>query len=157
MRSFDQLDRKILNLFQSNTRLTSHEIGEQVTLSATACQRRLNRMRDEGYIEQEVAIVSPRLVGRPLILIVQVFLERGDSALIQRFKKLVHERPEIMQVYYVTGQADFMLIISMSSMEEYDKFTTDVFFDNPDVKNFETSTVMDRTKIGFHIPLGHID
>ncbi len=156
MNSIDRLDRQILELFQSNTRLTTGEIGERVGLSPTACQRRLNRMRRDGCIEQEIAIVSPKLVGRPLIMMVQVFLERGESSLIQRFKHLIRQRDEIMQAYYVTGEADFLMLVSMRDMEEYEKFTLDVFFDNPDVKSFVTSTVMDRTKVGFALPIEQI-
>lgn len=155
MNSIDRMDRRILELFQSNTRLTTREIGEQVGLSSTVCQRRLNRMRRDGYIEQEIAIVSPKLAGRPLIMVVQVFLERGESSLIQRFKQLIHQRDEIMQAYYVTGEADFLMLVSMRDMEEYEKFTLEVFFDNPDVKSFETSIVMDRTKVGFGLPIRH--
>ena len=153
MRSIDRFDRHILDLFQSNTRLTTSEISERIGLSPTACQRRLNRMRGDGYIEQEIAVVSPKLVGRPLIMVVQVFLERGESSLIQKFKHLIRQRDEIMQAYYVTGEADFLMLVSMRDMEEYEKFTHEVFFDNPDVKNFETSTVMDRTKVGFALPI----
>lgn len=156
MRPIDRFDRQILDLFQSNTRLTTREIGDRIGLSPTACQRRLNRMRGDGYIEQEIAVVSPKLAGRPLIMVVQVYLERGESSLIQRFKDLIHQRGEIMQAYYVTGEADFLMLVSMRDMEEYEKFTLEVFFDNLDVKSFETSTVMDRTKVGFGLPIEHI-
>ena len=58
-----------------------------------------------------------------------------------------------MQAYYVTGEADFPMPVSMRDMEEYGAFTHEVFFDDADVKNFETSIVMDRTKVGFRLPI----
>jgi len=149
---FDRLDRKILDLFQSDTRMTTTALGDAVGLSATACQRRLNRMRRDGVIEKEIAVVSPKSVGRPMTMIVEVILERGESRLIENFKTLTKTRPEIQQCYYVTGRADFIIVVSMADMEEYEQFTKDVFFDNPDVKSFETSTVMNRTKIGYGVP-----
>lgn len=149
----DQLDRKLLNAFQGNTRQTTNALGDEIGLSATACQRRLNRMRKEGVIEKEVAILNPKKVDRSMTLIVEVILERGDSALIAAFKRKVHKLPEVAQCYYVTGRADFFMIVTMRDMEEYDEFTRDVFFDDPAVKSFETSTVMDRTKVGFSLPL----
>lgn len=148
----DRFDRKILDLLQENARLTSREIGERVGLSATSCQRRINRMRTYGIIEREIAVVSPKAVGRSLLIVIDVVLERGDSSLINRFRKRIVKRPEVMQAYYLTGQLDFMLIVSMEDMEEYDAFTREMFFDNEDVFKFETKTVMDRTKTGFAIP-----
>lgn len=149
----DRLDRKILDLFQRDTRLTTAALGEAVGLSPTACQRRLNRMRNNGVIEREIALVSPRAAGRPLTLIVEVVMERGDSRIMDDFKRLARNRSEILQCYYTTGKPDFVLLVSMTDMEEYDKFTREVFFDNPDVKIFETFTVQSRTKVGFDLPL----
>ncbi|TIQ75268.1 MAG: AsnC family transcriptional regulator, partial [Mesorhizobium sp.] len=62
----DRVDRKLLNAVQRDNRLTTAELGELAGLSATACQRRLKRLRDEGVIEADVAIVSPQAVGRPM-------------------------------------------------------------------------------------------
>lgn len=149
----DGFDRRILDLFQRNTRLTSAALGEAVGLSPTACQRRLNRMRTLGVIESEITVVSPKAVGRPLTLIVEVVMERGDSRMMADFKKLAKTREEIVQCYYTTGRPDFFLIVSMKDMDEYDRFTQEVFFDNPDVKIFETFTVQNRTKVGLSIPI----
>jgi len=153
MDSLDQLDRKILHVMQRDTRLTTNTIGEAVGLSATACQRRINRMRRDGIVESEVAILSPKKTGRPMLMVVEVTLTRGDSRLIERFKSLARRRDEVMQCFYVTGRSDFILQVSMTDMEEYEAFTKDVFFDNPDVQSFETSTVMDRVKTGLAIPV----
>lgn len=149
----DRLDRKLLALFHRDTRVTTADLGEKIGLSATACQRRLNRMRRDGIIEREIALVSPKSVDRPVTLIVEVVLERGTSGLIESFKKLARSRPEISQCYYVTGRADFILVVSMPDMERYAAFMREVFFDNPDVKSFETSTVVNRTKVGFDLPI----
>ncbi|MER8827968.1 Lrp/AsnC family transcriptional regulator [Mesorhizobium sp. M0938] len=149
----DKIDRKLLGIFQQNTRQTTSELGERVGLSATSCQRRLAKLREAGVIEAEVAILSPKAVGRPLTLIVEVILEKGQSDLVSRFRTLAGSRPEISQCYYVTGRADFLLVISMTNMEEYDEFTKAYFFDNPDVRSFETSVVMSRAKAGLSIPV----
>ncbi len=153
MVQLDQFDRKILRLFQADTRLTTSAIGDEVGLSATACQRRINRMRKNGVIEAEIAVLSPKGIERPMTMIVEVMLERGEARLIENFKALARNREEIQQCYYVTGRADFIIVVSMSDMEEYEIFIKEVFFDNPDVKSFETSTVMNRTKIGFNLPV----
>ena len=153
METLDRLDRKILGILQQDSHTTSNAMGEAVGLSATACQRRINRMRRDGTIEREVAILSPKKTGRPMLMVVEVTLTRGDSKLIDRFKASARRRDEVMQCFYVTGRADFVLLISMTDMEEYEAFTKEMFFDNPDVQSFETSTVMDRVKTGLAIPV----
>ncbi|MER9108692.1 Lrp/AsnC family transcriptional regulator [Mesorhizobium sp. M0848] len=149
----DRIDRKILIAVQRNNRLTTDELGELAGLSATACQRRLKRLRDEGVIEADVAIVSPGAVGRPMLMLVSISLERDRSDIIDRFKQAIRRTPEIMSAYYVTGEADFVLIISVRDMVEYEAFTRRFFYENPDIKGFSTMVVMDRTKVSLAIPI----
>jgi Lrp/AsnC family leucine-responsive transcriptional regulator len=106
----DAFDRKLLALVQENARLTADQLGERVGLSASACHRRLKRLRDSGVIE-------------------------------------------VMQCYYVTGDADFVIILTARDMKSYERFTQRFFFDNPQVRRFHTYVVMDRAKVGLAVPL----
>lgn len=151
--ALDDLDFKILDLVQRDNRLTSEAIGERVNLSPTAVQRRLKRLREARVIEADVAIVSPKAVGRNLQMMVMVSLERERADIIDRFKRSLRATPEVMSGYSVTGEADFVLFVSASDMEDYEAFTRRFFYGNPDVKNFKTMVVMDRVKVGFELPL----
>lgn len=153
----DERDRAILDLVQRDNRLTSDAIGERVGLGATAVQRRLKRLRDVGVIEADVAIVSPKAVGRGLMMMVKVSLERERADIIDRFKRSLRATPEAMNGYSVTGEADFVLVVSATDMEDYEAFTRRFFCGNHDIKNFKTMVVMDRVKIGFALPLGEPD
>ncbi|AMX95438.1 MULTISPECIES: Lrp/AsnC family transcriptional regulator [Mesorhizobium] len=149
----DRIDRKILNVVQRNNRLTTEELGELAGLSATACQRRLKRLRDAGVIEADVAIVSPEAVGRPLLLLVSITLERDRADIIDRFKQAIRRTPEIMNAYYVTGEADFIITVSAQDMAEYEAFTRRFFYEHLEVKGFKTIVVMDRIKASFALPI----
>ena len=151
--ALDRLDLKILDLVQRDNRLTSEVLGERVGLSATAVQRRLKRLRETGVIEADVAVVSPKAVGQRVQMLVMVSLERERADIIDRFKKSIRATPEVMNGYYVTGEADFMLVVTTRDMEDYELFTRRFFYDNPDIKNFKTMVVMDRVKVGFALPL----
>lgn len=153
MPSLDRFDLHILDLVQRDNRLTSDALGDRVGLSATAVQRRLKRMREDGVIEADVSIVAPKSVGRRVHMIVMVSLERERADIIDRFKKNIRATPEVMNGYYVTGEADFLLVITAEDMEDYEAFTRRFFYDNPDIKNFKTMVVMDRVKAGFGLPL----
>ncbi|WIY24130.1 Lrp/AsnC family transcriptional regulator [Parasedimentitalea psychrophila] len=152
MFKLDDFDRKILHEVQLNNQLTSAQLSEKIGLSPTSTQRRLNRLRSEKVIEAEVAIVSGAAVGRSLTMMIAVTLERERSDIIDHFKKSVRREPVVMSAYYVTGDNDFILIVSVKDMEEYEEFTRSFLYNNPDIKGFKTTVVMDRIKASFYIP-----
>ncbi|MBB4375072.1 ArsR family transcriptional regulator [Bradyrhizobium sp. CCBAU 11386] len=150
---YDRIDARILEIVQKNNRLTSETIGELAGLSATACQRRLKRLRSEGIIEADVSIVSPKAVGRPIQMLVLVTLERERSDIIDKFKKAIRSSADVVNGFYVTGDADFVLYVTARTMEDYEHFTRRFFYENSDIKGFKTMVIMDRVKAGFGIPI----
>ena len=138
---------------QTDTRRTARELSEAVGLSPSACMRRLNRLRETGIIEAEIAVVSPAAVGHRLTMVVEVSLERERPDIMSDFKKAMRMTPEVIQCYYVTGEVDFILIVTVKSMSDYEAFTNDFLFNNKNIKRFNTLVVMDRVKIGLSVPL----
>jgi len=153
MTVLDRADLSLLQAVQSNNRLTSEELAGLVNLSPTACQRRLKRLRAKGVIEADVSILSPRAVGRQVTMIVLVSLERERADIVDRFKAAIRNTSEVMIGYYVTGDADFLLIVTARDMEEYEQFTRRFFYENHDIKGFKTMVVMDRVKASFALPI----
>ncbi|MUZ75636.1 winged helix-turn-helix transcriptional regulator [Agrobacterium vitis] len=142
-----------MELVQKNNRLTSDVIGDQVGLSATACQRRLKRLRSEGIIESDVSIVSAKAIGRPIQMLVLVTLERERIDIIDKFKKEIKSSAEITTGFYITGDADFLLYITARSMEDYEEYTRRFFYENQHIKSVKTMVVVDRVKAGFALPI----
>ena len=149
----DNLDLKLLDLIQVNSRLTADQLSEHVCLSSSACQRRLKRLRKDGVIESEVAIISPAKVGRRLTMIVEVTLERERPDIIDKFKKLMINTPEVQQCYYVTGSVDLIVILTVQDIEDYDHFSKRFFFEDSNIRRFNTLVVTDRIKTGFYVPV----
>ena len=149
----DNFDFKLLNLMQVNARRTAEELSEEVGLSPSACLRRLNRLRETGVIEAEIAVVSPAAVGQRLTMVVEVSLERERPDIMSDFKKAMRATPEVVQCYYVTGEVDFILIVSVKSMSDYEIFTNDFLFNNKNIRRFSTLVVMDRVKVGLAVPI----
>lgn len=153
MAELDRADIALLEAMQRNNRLTSEELARMVNLSPTACQRRLKRLRADGVIEADVSIISPKAVGRQTTMIVLVSLERERADIVDRFKASIRNTREVMIGYYVTGDADFILVVTAKDMEEYEQFTRRFFYENTDIKGFKTLVVMDRVKAGFAFPI----
>lgn len=149
----DLIDSRLLQAVQRNNRLTSDELAEIAGLSPTACQRRMKRLRESGVIEADISVISPKAVGRPITMLVLVSLERERADIVDRFKAAIRSTPEVMTGYYVTGDADFVLVVTSKDMEDYEQFTRRFFYENPDIKGFKTMVVMDRVKAGYTLPI----
>ncbi|WP_085740635.1 Lrp/AsnC family transcriptional regulator [Rhizobium sp. CIAT894] len=152
--TLDRTDKAILRLLQQDNKMSQRKIAELVNLSAPAVQRRIKRLEETGVIQANVAIVDPAKVGQPIILFAQVAMESERTDLYEMAKRSFVAAPEVQQCYYVTGEADFMLVISVRSMSDYEALTRRLFFENNNVKHFRTFVAMDRVKVGLSIPLG---
>lgn len=149
----DAFDLRILALYQDDVRVTAETIGERVGLSAAAVQRRLKRMREAGVIEAEIAQVSPASVGYPLSCIVSVDIDRETAADLDRFKARMLACAEVQQCYYVTGVADFILVVLVADMLAFEAFTRAQLLADANVRSFTTHVVMEPVKVGLQVPL----
>lgn len=149
----DTFDAKILNILQHSARITAEAMSHQVGLSPDACRKRMARLRGSGIIKAEIAVLDPTSVGRGLILIVEVTLQNERKADLDRFKTAIQAAPEVMQCYYVTGNADFILILSARDMADFEAFTRRHFFAEDNVLRFRTSAVMDSVKTSLAVPV----
>lgn len=153
MDNLDHFDIKILSILQEDNLLPQRDIGEKIGLSAAAVQRRIKRMRKAELIQKDTIILDREKIGQPITLIVEVELENEKINLIDEAKSIFTNTPEVQQCYYVTGDSDFILIILVSSMQEYEALTRRIFFSNKNVKQFKTSVTLDIVKLGMNIPL----
>jgi len=153
MDELDRFDVALLNTLQQDNRQTSDMLAVAVGLSPTACQRRMKRLREAGYIAADVAVLDPVKVGQRLTLIVQVDMAGGRVDLIDRFKAKMQKVPEVQQCYYVTGDSDFIMIVTAQDIAHYEDFTRRIFLEDPSIRKFHTQVVMDSVKLGLAIPL----
>lgn len=149
----DSFDLSILRCVQQDNRIGADALAERVGLSPSACLRRLKRLRTAKVIEADIAVVSPEALGRTLTMVVEVTLERERPDIMDEFKRSMRATPEVMQCYYVTGEIDFILLVTARDMAHYEAFTNRFFFNNPNVRRFHTMVVMDRVKVGLSVPV----
>ena len=116
----DDFDRRLLDALQEDNRRTGEELATLVGLSPAACLRRAQRLREERVIERDVAILAPQALGRRLTVVVLVTLEREGPDFVDSFKRAMRAAPEVMQCYYVTGAADFVLVLTADDMVDYE-------------------------------------
>jgi len=149
----DARDRHLLDLLQEDARQPLEALAREVGLSAPAVQRRLKRLRRDGVIRRDTIEVRPEAVGLPMTFIVAVELERERAEQIDAFRRKVLREPRVQQCYYVTGEADFILIVLGRDMDDFEAFTRRVFFDDPNVRHFRTSVVMGEAQRSLGVPV----
>ena len=149
----DALDRAILDWLQTDASLPIRRLAERVGSSPATCQRRIAQLRASGVLQKQVALVDRRLVGRPLTVFVSVELAQQNAALLASFERRMAAEPAVSACYEVSGEFDFLLIVSAASMNQYHAFTREVFSSNNNVRNFKSMFAMNCSKFETRIPL----
>ena len=149
----DRIDRKILAAVQADCTIGAEALAELSGTSPSTALRRLRKLRAAGVIVAEVAVVDGRKVGRGLLMIVGVRLEREDARIAAEFRRSLEAHPAVMQLYFVTGSADYILHVSAATMAEYDEFVETVLVSNPNIAMTETHVVIRPIKMGLSVPV----
>lgn len=144
----DKFDRRILAIVQMDARRPAEWIGAQIGLSASAVQRRIARMREEGVIVADVAVVDAKRAGRPLTLIVDIEVERERPELLASLKQWIATEPAIQEAWYVTGAGDYVLVVSARDVEDYDALMQRMVAENANVRKFTTRVALGTLKRG---------
>lgn len=126
---------------QKDARRTGTELADAIGLSPAACLRRLQRLRKIGAIDREIAVLSDKVLGQRVTLIVTLPLNRGRPDMRARFKDYFAKLPEVRHLYHVTGDADLVLVVECSTMEDYADFA-ERHFRMDEIKGYETTVVL---------------
>lgn len=151
--ALDRFDRRLLTLVQEDAGRTAEQLAEQVPLSPSAIQRRLRRLREEGVIQRETAIVDPQRVGRPTFFIVSLQIERERPELLAQLRRWLAAQEHVQQAFYVTGEADFVLVVAAPDTETYDALMGRLIAENPNVSKFVTNVALSVVKRGLSVPI----
>ena len=148
----DRTDLKILAILQEDASLAVAEVAGRVNLSQTPCWRRIQKLETAGVIERRVAILNPEAVGLGLTVFVEI--ETGDHSAgwLGRFAAAVQAMPEVMEVYRMAGDVDYLLRVVVGSMGEYDDFYRRLIAHVP-LKNVTSRFAMERVKSTTAFPL----
>ncbi|HZT02971.1 MAG TPA: Lrp/AsnC family transcriptional regulator [Steroidobacteraceae bacterium] len=149
----DEFDRRLLNLVQSDAGQTAEQLAGSVGLSASAVQRRLKRLREAGVILREAAIVDLKSAGSPTFFITSLQIERERPELIAQLRAWLMAQDCVQQIFYVTGQADFVLVVTAPNAETYEALMARLLSDNPNVNCFTTNMVLTVMKRSLAIPV----
>jgi Lrp/AsnC family transcriptional regulator len=116
----DRTDKRILELLQVDSELAVSEIGKRIGLSTSPCWRRIQRLEKNGYVKKRVALLDPILLNLSLTAFVMVKTSQHNVEWLEIFAKAVAELPEIVEVYRMSGDVDYLLKIMVPDIAAYD-------------------------------------
>ena len=151
--ALDAFDRQILALVQQDCQRRAEAIASEIGLSASAVQRRLKRLRAQGVIRAEVAVLERAAVGRSITLVAGLEIARDNYPALAAFRAWAEREPAIQQVYYVTGNVDLVAIVLAPDMAAYDALCARLMADIPQISRINTQVVIDALKVGLQVPV----
>ncbi len=149
----DEIDRKLIELLQEDATLSVAQMADRVALSATPCWRRIQKLEAAGVIRRRVALVDPQAVGMGLNVFVAVEAGAHTPDWLDRFAGTLQAMPEVMEVYRMAGEVDYMLRVSVADMAEFDLFYKRLIAVAP-LKNVTSRFAMERIKSTTALPIG---
>ncbi|MCB5362733.1 Lrp/AsnC family transcriptional regulator [Pusillimonas sp. CC-YST705] len=151
--ALDELDVRILAQLQADSSLSNLQLAERVHASAPTCLRRVQRLREQGFIQKEVAILDPQKLGSCLTAIIEVTLERQGAEHLAAFEQHVAQETEITQCYRVSSGPDFVLIASVTDMPAYHALAHRALTAQRNVRNVRSFFTVYRSKFETRLPL----
>ncbi|MGO4777131.1 Lrp/AsnC family transcriptional regulator, partial [Lysobacter sp. 2RAB21] len=113
----------------------------------------VRRMREDGVIVRQAALLDPKQVGKPTFFIVSLQVERERPELLAQLRRWLSAQDQVQQVFYVTGEADFVLVMTAPDTENFDALMIRMVEDNPNIKRFTTNVALSLVKRGLTIPV----
>lgn len=142
----DRRDLKLLELLQQDNRTATAMLAEAVGMSSSACWRRIRAFEEAGIVTGYSAQVDPAKLGLGFQAIVLVHLTRHDPAQLGDFLHEIAARPEVMDCFATTGQADYHLRVLCRDITAYNSFLEDFLFRQPAVQSAQTNVVLREIK-----------
>lgn len=149
----DRLDRKILRILQSNSRISNVELARHVGLSPTPCLQRTRRLESIGCIEQYTIRVNPAWVNAKLLVFVEVRLERTSRHVFKEFRQAIAPLNEVMECHLVSGDFDYLVKARVADMDAYRRLLGETLLSLPHIHSTRTYMVMEEAKHTNTLPI----
>lgn len=149
----DDLDRRILLALQRKGRLSAQEMAEAAGASAATCWRRLKALEDTGIVRGFNAVLDREKLGFSVVAFVQVTIERQHAKAVAEIEKKIRARPEVLDCYATTGDADFTLRVVARDIADYDRFLQKLLLDLPELRQVRSAIALREIKATTELPL----
>ena len=153
---FDNYDKEIIDILQSNASISNIDLSKKIGLSPSACLGRTKRLEDLSVIKQYAAVIDAKTIGLEITAFTFVNLSPHNRKTGNAFLAKVRETPQILECYNITGNWDYLLKIVSHDIASYRDFVIDSLLAFPGINKIESTIVLSTDKQSFHLPVDHM-
>ena len=146
MTDLDRIDRKILDILQREGRLPMTELAQRIGLSTSPCSERVRRMERDGVITGYHATVSPKALGKNLLVFVEITLASKSDQIFDKVRDELLHVPDVQECHLVSGVFDYLVKARLSGMDEYRHLLGDILKKLPVNAQSNSYVVMEELK-----------
>jgi DNA-binding Lrp family transcriptional regulator len=151
----DAADMKILQILQDDSKISNVELASRINLSPSPTLARVKNLEARQVIQRYVGLVDPSALGLKMNVFIQVTLEKQEAAALARFEQEVSQFDEVMEVYLMTGDADYLLRIVVPDIQALERFILDHLTRIPGIQNVRSGFALKQVKYKTALPISH--
>ena len=149
----DTTDIKILAELQQNAKITNVELASRVHLSPSPCLTRVRALEASGIIRRYVTVLDPAPLGLNVNVFIQISLEKQTQDALEAFEAAIQERPEVMECYLMSGDADYLIRVLVADVQALQRFIIEKLTPIPGIANIRSSFALKQVRYTTAIPL----
>ncbi|MGA2187608.1 MAG: Lrp/AsnC family transcriptional regulator [Steroidobacteraceae bacterium] len=149
----DRYDRAIVRALQQDGRITNSQLAESVSLSESACLRRVRALEEAGFIEGYAALINQQKAGCPVNVFVNITLDRQEQAHLRAFEEAVRKVPEVMECYLMSGEYDYLLRVVLADTADFERLHSQHLTRLPNVARVHSSFALRTVQNSRELPV----
>ena len=149
----DEFDRKIIRILQAEPDISVQDLAPRVGLSHTPCWRRIKKLEEAGVIAGRAVLLDPQAVGLPITAFAHIRMKSHEEETLEAFERMARSRPEIVECFSMSGEADFLLRIVLGSVADYEVFLKRTLLHMPGVGSVNSSFALKCVKLTTMLPV----
>lgn len=153
--SVDSRDRDILAILQEDATVPLSAIAERISLSPTACWKRIQRLQQKGVIRKQVCLLNPKQLRTGMTVFVSIRTSRHDPSWLEQFSAGVKDIPEVVEFYRTSGETDYLLKVVVPDLQGYDRIYQQLIR-IVDLFDVSSSFAMEEIKCTTALPLNYL-
>jgi Lrp/AsnC family leucine-responsive transcriptional regulator len=153
MPAIDAIDRKILGLLQTDSRITMAELADKIGLSVSPCHRRVKLLEERGVITGYLATVDQKALGLYVSVFISIKLARQKEEDLDRFARAISKWDEVLECYLMTGNRDYLLRVVVADLSAYEAFLKTKLTRLDGVASIESSFALSQVKYSIALPV----
>lgn len=153
--NLDKIDLKILKILQENAKITNLQLSAEIGLSPAPTLERVKKLENAKFIKGYYTEVNEEALGVGIKAIIQITLTRQIENAIANFKKEINKIPEIMECYQVTGSADYILIVMLKDIRDFEMLISTRLSKMEEIGQMQTMMILSKVKDSKVLPLNY--